>query len=97
MYISGNISNNSVVEIKCSFLYSWQNNDFEIHHWNLMGYHKEMSYITKKLRTLLCFLFPISLYHKKSFGTWQFSKIDVLGNVIIQKLKSNYLVCLGFL
>ena len=30
------------------------------------------------------------------FGTWQFGKISVLVNFIIQKLKSKHLVCLSF-
>ena len=34
---------------------------------------------------------------KKSFGTWQFGKIGVLVNFVIQKLKSKKLVCLSFL
>ena len=33
---------------------------------------------------------------KKPFGTWQFGKIGVLVNLIIQKLKSKHLVCLSF-
>ena len=35
-------------------------------------------------------------YIKKPFGTWQFSKIGVLVNFIIQKLKSKHLVRLSF-
>ena len=34
---------------------------------------------------------------KKPFDTWQFGKIGVLVNFIIQKLKSKHLVCLSFL
>ena len=34
---------------------------------------------------------------KKPFGTWQFGKIGVLVNSIIQKLKSKHLSCLSFL
>ena len=32
---------------------------------------------------------------KKPFGTWQFGKIGVLVNFIIQKLKSKHLVCVS--
>ena len=37
------------------------------------------------------------IYQKRPFGTWQFGKIGVLVNFIIQKLKSKHLVCLSFL
>ena len=30
---------------------------------------------------------------KKPFGTWQFGKIGVLVNFIIQKMKSKHLIC----
>ena len=33
---------------------------------------------------------------KKPFGTWQFGKLGVLVNFIIQKLKSKHVVCLSF-
>jgi hypothetical protein len=36
-------------------------------------------------------------YQKKPFGTWQFGKIVVLVNFVIQKLKSKDLVCFSFL
>ena len=39
----------------------------------------------RKLRQTKCLL----LNQKKSFGTWQFGKIDALVNFIIQKLKVN--------
>ena len=35
-------------------------------------------------------------YQKKPLGTWQFGKIGVLVNLVIQKLKSKHLVCLSF-
>ena len=38
----------------------------------------------------------LQLYQKAPFGTWQFGKIGVLLNFIIQKLKSKQLVCLSF-
>ena len=48
-----------------------------------------------------CLLFKIwrlkfTVIKKKPFGTWQFGKIGVLVNFIIQKLKSKHLVCLSF-
>ena len=38
----------------------------------------------------------LQLYQKTLFGTWQFGKIGVLVNFIIQKLKSKHLACLNF-
>ena len=35
------------------------------------------------------------IYQKKPFGTWQFGKIGVLVELIIQKWKSRHLVCLS--
>ena len=36
------------------------------------------------------------LYKNQPFGSWQFGKIGVLVNFIIQKLKSKHQVCLSF-
>ena len=57
--------------------------------------------ISQKLRQTKCLLFNFgrlkcTIIPKKPFGTWQFGKIGVLINLIIQKLKSKRLVCLGF-
>ena len=60
--------------------------------------------IYQKLRQSKCLLFKIwmikfikfTVMLKKPFGTWQFGRIGVLVNFIIQKLKSKHLVCLGF-
>ena len=51
------------------------------------------------IRPGMCVKYFLSLYSctkKKPFGTWQFGKIWVLVNFIIQKLKSKHLVCLIF-
>ena len=58
--------------------------------------------ISQKLRQTKCMIFRIwrlkctIIQKKKLFCTWQFGKIGVLVNLIIQKLKSKHLVCLSF-
>ena len=51
-----------------------------------------MTHLRRLKYTIILLLNHYELYQKKPFGTWQFGKIGVLVNLIIQKWKSKYLV-----
>ena len=58
----------------------------------LKTYRPELS--AKWILSIL-WMIKFTVIQKKTFGTWQFDKIGVLVNLIIQKLKSKHLVSLS--